>query len=163
MFRIDNEQQEEPSLESLDELNQRKTTEPVWNLVRLDGLKVLLVEDTPDARVYISRLLLRAGAHVLTASSAQEARQVLLHDEPDVIISDIAMPDEDGLSFLRKLRTEGGPSGARIPAMALTAFTARCRKRGARTTGPAVARVQPARARDRAARSRPRYRCRRRD
>jgi CheY-like chemotaxis protein len=98
-------------------------SEPVWNTVRLDGIKILLVEDTHDARVYISRILSRAGAQVLTAASAQEARQILLHDEPDVIVSDIAMPDEDGLSFIRKLRADGGLTGAQIPAMALTAFT----------------------------------------
>lgn len=97
--------------------------EPVWNLVRLDGIKILLIEDTADARVYISRLFMRAGAEVMTAASAQEARQILLHAEPDVIVSDIAMPDEDGLSFMRKLRADGGMTGARVPAMALTAFT----------------------------------------
>ena len=100
-----------------------QTTEPVWNIVRLDGIKILLVEDTPDARVYISRIFVRAGAQVISASSAQEARQILLHEEPDVIVSDIAMPDEDGLSFIRKLRAEGSSSGQSIPAMALTAFT----------------------------------------
>ena len=98
-------------------------SEPVWNLVRLDGIKILLVEDTPDARVYISRLFHRAGAQVLTAASAQEARKILLHEEPDVIVSDIAMPDEDGLSFIRRLRAEGSLTGSHIPAMALTAFT----------------------------------------
>ena len=97
--------------------------ETVWNTVRLDGIKVLLVEDTPDARVYLSRIFARAGAQVLTASSALEARQILLHEEPDVIVSDIAMPDEDGLSFIRRLRAEGSLTGQNIPAMALTAFT----------------------------------------
>lgn len=99
-------------------------TEPAWNQVRLDGIKILLVEDTPDARVYISRIFQRAGAEVFSASSAQEARQILLHSEPDVIVSDIAMPDEDGLMFIRKLRSGGhGLAGLKIPAMALTAFT----------------------------------------
>ena len=113
---LENEQLDEPSTEEV-------PNEAVWNIVRLDGIKILLVEDTPDARVYISRLLMRAGAEVLTAGSVQEARQILLHDEPDVIVSDIAMPDEDGLSFIRRLRSEGSLSGAKIPAMALTAFT----------------------------------------
>ncbi len=98
-------------------------SDPVWKAVRLDGIKVLLVEDTPDARIYISRLFMRAGAQVLTASSALEARKILLHEEPDVIVSDIAMPDEDGLSFIRRLRAEGSLTGQNIPAMALTAFT----------------------------------------
>lgn len=105
------------------ESSEETKSEPVWNIVRLDGIKILLVEDTADARVYISRIFSRAGANVITASSAQEARQILLHDEPDVIVSDIAMPDEDGLSFIRKLRSEGGLTGSQIPAMALTAFT----------------------------------------
>ena len=98
-------------------------SEPVWNIVRLDGIKILLVEDTPDARVYISRIFTRAGAQVLTAASAHDARKILLHEEPDVIVSDIAMPDEDGLSFIRRLRAEGSLTGQNIPAMALTAFT----------------------------------------
>jgi CheY-like chemotaxis protein len=118
---------EKKHLESASELNSESevlsASEPVWNLVRLDGIKILLVEDTPDARVYISRIFHRAGAQVLSASSAQEARQILLHEEPDVIVSDIAMPDEDGLSFIRKLRADGGMSCQNIPAMALTAFT----------------------------------------
>jgi CheY-like chemotaxis protein len=97
--------------------------ESAWDQVRLDGVKILLIEDTQDARVYISRIFSRAGAQVLAASSAQEARQILTHDEPDVIVSDIAMPDEDGLSFMRKLRAEEAWSGSQIPAMALTAFT----------------------------------------
>ncbi len=117
-----NETPEELSPESLD-LRKSKKAEAVWHLVRLDGIKILLVEDTPDARIYISRMFMRAGAVVLTASSVQEARQILLHDEPDVIVSDIAMPEEDGLSFMRKLRASGGLTGAKIPAMALTAFT----------------------------------------
>ena len=95
-----------------------------WKLVRLDGIKILLVEDMDDARVYISRIFNRAGAQVIMAASAQEARQFLLHEEPDVIVSDIAMPDEDGLSFIRKLRNESGASSQKnIPALALTAFT----------------------------------------
>lgn len=122
---VDSEQLEETQSEApLDEsVELKQKTEAVWNLVRLDGIKILLVEDTPDARIYISRMFMRAGAEVLTAASVQEARQILMHDEPDVIVSDIAMPDEDGLSFMRKLRAEGGLTGAQIPAMALTAFT----------------------------------------
>ncbi len=114
---------EVPSEMRVDERISESKTEAVWNQVRLDGIKILLVEDTPDARVYIGRIFSRAGAQVLTAASAQEARQILLHDEPDVIVSDIAMPDEDGLSFIRKLRADGGFGGSQIPAMALTAFT----------------------------------------
>lgn len=130
MFKVDDrksDQQHEDAAsvsvdESIDDSSERRA-QPVWNLIRLDGIKILLIEDTPDARVYISRLFMRAGAHVLSASSAQEARQILLSEEPDVIVSDIAMPDEDGLSFMRKLRLEGGEQGAKVPAMALTAFT----------------------------------------
>ena len=112
------QQQENDSAGVPDELNQ-----PVWNLIRLDGIKVLLVEDVPDARALIGRILVRSGATVLGAESAQEARNVLSMNRPDVIVSDIAMPDEDGLAFLRKLRAEHAVTGERIPAIALTAFT----------------------------------------
>ncbi|MES2856671.1 MAG: response regulator [Bdellovibrionota bacterium] len=103
--------------------------QPVWDLIRLDGVKILLVEDVPDARAVIGRILVRSGASVISAESADEARNILASSRPDVIVSDIAMPDEDGLSFLRSLRALDEVTGDHIPAVALTAFTDEMSKR----------------------------------
>lgn len=89
---------------------------------RLDGLKIIVVEDTPDARRLIGRYLTNAGANVFTAASAKEARGLLKHFQPDAIVSDIGMPDEDGISFIQELRESEKSSGKHIPAVALTAY-----------------------------------------
>ena len=90
--------------------------------LRIDGLTILVVEDTADARDLIRRFLTGAGAQVHTAKSADEARKVLTEVRPDAIISDIGMPNEDGISFLEKLRESEKKTGKHIPAIALTAF-----------------------------------------
>jgi CheY-like chemotaxis protein len=90
-------------------------------LTDLSGLKVLFVDDEPDARALVKRLLEECGAEVTTASSALQALDLLAGFKPELVISDIGMPDIDGYEFLRKLRTRSDPS-ARIPAIALTAF-----------------------------------------
>jgi PAS domain S-box-containing protein len=87
----------------------------------LTGLKVLVVDDEPDARSLIQRLLQDCHASVLTAGSAEEAVQVLLRDTPDVLVSDIGMPGEDGYTLIRRIRLMTG-SNALIPAIALTAY-----------------------------------------
>ena len=85
---------------------------------RLDGLRVLVVDDEADARALVQEILRQHGAEVYLAQSAAEARSALSHTKPDVIVSDIGMPDEDGYSFIRRVRSEGG----RMPAIALTAY-----------------------------------------
>ncbi len=90
--------------------------------LRLDSLIILVVEDGVDARDLIRRFLVTAGANVHTASSAIEARKALESIHPDAIISDIGMPDEDGISFLQRLREQEKKTGKHIPAIALTAF-----------------------------------------
>jgi CheY-like chemotaxis protein len=90
-------------------------------LVRLDGVRVFLVDDEADARRILAMLLERVGAVVTTASNAAEALQLLPRNPSQVLISDIGMPDEDGLSLIRKLRQLGyGPKD--LPAIALTAY-----------------------------------------
>jgi CheY-like chemotaxis protein len=86
--------------------------------VRLNGLSVLVVDDELDARSLLHEILREHGAEVSIASSAAEARSALAVMKPDVIISDIGMPDEDGYAFIRRLRAEG----ERVPAIALTAY-----------------------------------------
>jgi PAS domain S-box-containing protein len=88
---------------------------------RLHGLRVLLVDDDDDAREPLAEVLREAGADVSTASSAAEAMTSLHAQTPNLLISDIGMPIEDGYSFLRRVRALAPPSGD-LPAIALTAY-----------------------------------------
>ena len=94
-------------------------------LPSLTGLRILVVDDTPDACELVAALLQRAGAIVQMAGSAAEARTCLVASVPNLIISDIGMPGEDGYTFLRKLRASGDGQGplANLCAVALTAYT----------------------------------------
>jgi signal transduction histidine kinase/ActR/RegA family two-component response regulator len=88
----------------------------------LTGLKVLVVEDEPDARDLARRVLIECHANVVTASTASEAITAVETEKPDVIVSDIGMPDVDGYELLRRIRALGPERGGRAPAIALTAF-----------------------------------------
>ena len=88
----------------------------------LDGLRVLVVDDEPDARELINRILSRYGAAVETAGSGAEALQSIVVRRPHVLIMDIGMPDEDGYSVIRKVRQLSPEAGGNVPAIALTAF-----------------------------------------
>jgi signal transduction histidine kinase/ActR/RegA family two-component response regulator len=87
----------------------------------LTGVRVLVVDDEPDARSLIQRLLQDCHAIVVTAGTAEEAVQMLLSNTPDVLVSDIGMPGEDGYTLIRRIRSLTQPSGV-IPAIALTAY-----------------------------------------
>ena len=89
---------------------------------RLDGLRVLVVDDEDDARNLIAAVLQGRGAQVLMAASAAEAVTALQADRPDVVLSDISMRDEDGYDLIRKVRALPPESGGRTPAAALTAY-----------------------------------------
>ena len=88
----------------------------------LDGLRVLLVDDEPEAREVISTVITRTGAEVKACTSAQDALVKLMEWKPDVILSDIAMPDEDGYSFIGRVRSLPHDKGGDTPAAALTAY-----------------------------------------
>ncbi len=89
--------------------------------VDLQGLKVLVVDDEPDARALVQRLLQDCQAIVATASSADEALHFLDTTMPDVIVSDVGMPGTDGYSLMRRIRARDD-AGAAVPAIALTAY-----------------------------------------
>jgi PAS domain S-box-containing protein len=93
--------------------------------VRLDGVHVLLVEDDDDSRKLLGTMLKRYGAKVTATKSAAEALRVFTGQLPDVIISDIGMPDEDGYELIRKLRALPVEQGALTPAIALTGYASR--------------------------------------
>jgi CheY-like chemotaxis protein len=88
---------------------------------KLDGVRVLIIDDEADALELIRRVLEHQGALVSTARSGEEALQRLETETPDVLISDIGMPGMDGYQFLRRMRA-AEPKGQRTPALALTAF-----------------------------------------
>ncbi len=88
----------------------------------LSGIKVLVVDDEPDARELIARVLADCGAEVFSANTANDALLLAEEQRPDVLISDIGMPDVDGFDLLRRVRALGSARGGRIPAIALTAF-----------------------------------------
>jgi len=92
-------------------------------LPRLDGLRVLVVDDHDDARELIRTVLDQCGADVAVAGSADEALQALERRRVDVLISDLAMPGADGFELIRRVRArEQGAGGATLPAVALTAY-----------------------------------------
>jgi signal transduction histidine kinase/ActR/RegA family two-component response regulator len=89
--------------------------------VDLQGVKVLVVDDEPDARALVERLLCDCHASVVTAASADEALQVLVQESPQVLVSDIGMPGTDGYALARRIRALDS-AAASIPAIALTAY-----------------------------------------
>jgi CheY-like chemotaxis protein/nitrogen-specific signal transduction histidine kinase len=90
--------------------------------VDIAGIKVLIVDDEPDARDIIERMLVECEAEVMTAASAAEGVEKVKSLRPDLILSDIGMPGEDGYDFIRRVRRLPASEGGRTPAGALTAF-----------------------------------------
>jgi PAS domain S-box-containing protein len=88
----------------------------------LDQVKILVVDDEPDSRALLMRLLNQCKAEVRAAASAEEGLQILSEFRPDVLISDIGMPGKDGYQFIREVRRLDASSGGKVPAIALTAF-----------------------------------------
>lgn len=95
--------------------------EKAGSLPTLKGLRVLLVDDEADARDLVVAALGGSGAEVTAVGSVREALEALDRCRPDVIVSDISMPDEDGYSLIRRVRERLPEQGGMIPAMALTA------------------------------------------
>jgi hypothetical protein len=80
------------------------------------------VDDEPDTRQVISAVISKSGAEVKTCASVPEALETLKLWKPDILMSDIGMPDEDGYSLIQKVRSLSVESGGLIPAAALTAY-----------------------------------------
>jgi signal transduction histidine kinase/ActR/RegA family two-component response regulator len=90
--------------------------------VSLEGITVLVVDDEPDARELVRSVLSEAAADVLMAASASEGFALVKARRPDVIVSDIGMPERDGYELIRDVRGLPSSGGGRTPAIALTAF-----------------------------------------
>lgn len=90
--------------------------------VDIAGVHVLVVDDEPDARVLIRRLLEDCNAKVTTAASADEALELLTEHSPDLIVSDVGMPVVDGYTLIQRIRALPSTAGGKTPAIALTAY-----------------------------------------
>ncbi|HEY9612959.1 response regulator [Allocoleopsis sp.] len=118
------------SLEQQQDEVSRYTTAQVSSLPSsLDGLQVLIVDDEGDAREFITAVLESHGIHVTAVATAAEALATLEGFCPDVLVSDIRMPDDDGYSLIRKIRQLESEKGWHIPAAALTAYLAEDREK----------------------------------
>jgi PAS domain S-box-containing protein len=100
----------------------RPSATPSDQTSRLRKFRVLVVEDDADARALISRILTDAGAQVSEVSTAEEAMEQIKANVPDLLVSDIGMPQLDGYQLMRNVRA-AGYDAQRLPAIALTAFS----------------------------------------
>jgi CheY-like chemotaxis protein len=88
----------------------------------LDGVSLVVVDDEVDARDALVGLLERYGAFVRPAASVAEAMEVLAKSLPDVLISDLGMPGEDGYELIRRVRLLPAEAGGHLPALAVSAY-----------------------------------------
>ena len=88
----------------------------------LAGVRLVVVDDEEEARKIVTTILVQAGAEVFTAASADEALAAVIRERPAAIVSDIGMPNKDGMDFLHDVRSLPEEQGGRTPAVALTAL-----------------------------------------
>jgi hypothetical protein len=99
--------------------------EPQNHTSALAGLRVLLVDDETDGREMVAAMLENSGVQVKAAASASEALQTIAEWKPDVLVSDIGMPADDGYALIRKVRALPPEQGGKVPAAALTGYASR--------------------------------------
>lgn len=116
---------EPPMMAEVVETRTEKPDAPAGHLEQLHGVRVLIVEDDADSRNVLELLLKKLGALVEAVPSAREAVDRVVQRRPDVLVSDIGMPDEDGYSLIRRLRQMPADAGHKLPAIALTAYARR--------------------------------------
>ena|SRR5262245_54791734 len=98
---------------------------------RLRGIRVVLVEDHDDSRELLALMLEQCGAEVVSAPTARRGLQAVLDNRPDVVVSDLGMPGEDGYWLIREVQTQVGA----LPAVAVTGFSGRYHPAQARAAG----------------------------
>lgn len=109
-------------LEAPEDVPRQFARPPAVRAVSLAGIRVLVVDDEVDAQRLVARILEEHGASVVTAGSVEEALAALRRQRPDVLLSDIGMPEVDGYSFLKRVRELPLEEGGAVQAVALTAF-----------------------------------------
>jgi PAS domain S-box-containing protein len=107
--------------DALDHERRRESREATDVGVELAAIRLLVVEDEADTLEFLRRLLTTHGATVLTAANAGEALSLIRDEKPDLLISDIGLPEVDGYDLIQRIRREISP-GRDIPAIALTAY-----------------------------------------
>jgi len=101
--------------------------------LNLSGLQILVVDDDPDSRDFVAFVLEEAGASVVSFSSAIEALKIISQVKPDILVSDIGMPEMDGYMLIREMRTRVDTEA--IPALALTAYAGEIDQQQAKNAG----------------------------
>lgn len=101
----------------------------------LEGIRLLVVDDNADTREFLAFLLEQQGAIVTIAASASEALTAIMESKPDLLLSDLGMPDVDGYTLIRKLRAMPADLGGQIPAIALSAYAAETTQKQVFTAG----------------------------
>jgi PAS domain S-box-containing protein len=109
----------------------------------LKDLRILYVEDDVDSREALANALLLYGAEVRSAATVNEALAVLGVWKPDIVLSDLGLPDEDGFDLIRKIRKQGSTQGGAVPAIALTGYAGRNEHDQALTAGYQTCLVKP--------------------
>jgi CheY-like chemotaxis protein len=89
---------------------------------RLTNLTIVVVEDHDDARTYLGLFLDRLGANVVVARNGFEGIEAIKNNRPNLVVSDIDMPEMDGFELLREIRALGPDAGGNVPVIAMTAF-----------------------------------------
>ena len=110
---------------------------------RLDGLSVLVVDDDPDVRDALSGVLERCGAKVRAAGAVGEAMNALRAAVPDVLVSDLGMPGDDGYELMRQVRMLPSDAGGALPALAVSAYARESDRRKALAAGFRVHLAKP--------------------
>jgi CheY-like chemotaxis protein len=95
---------------------------PAAASLSLQGVSVLITDDDPDSCELIAVVLEQSGARVTTVASAQAALSALIQAPPDLLISDIGMPEMDGYMLIQQVRALPADRGGKVPAIALTAY-----------------------------------------
>mgnify|MGYP002777096542 CR=1 FL=1 len=121
-FAIAEAELDSTALSQASTLNPQIATTAITLPQSLDGLRVLIVDDEADARDFITAVLEAYGIRVTAVATAAAALQSLEEFHPDVLVSDVRMPYEDGYSLIRKVRELEAQQGGHIPAAALTAY-----------------------------------------
>jgi CheY-like chemotaxis protein len=111
-----------PAAQAMQFSQASRQDKPQNHISSLEGLRVLLVDDETDSREMVTVMLEIVGVQVKAAESAKEALQTFAEWKPDILVSDIGMPAEDGYSLIRKVRSLPPEQGGNVPAAALTGY-----------------------------------------
>ncbi|MBE9007300.1 response regulator [Fortiea sp. LEGE XX443] len=122
-----------PIITTVPQINQNKTLSK--KSLNLRGVRVLVIEDEQDTRELLVFIIQQYGAEVTATPSAIEALKVFPQSQPDIIVCDIAMPEMDGYTFIRQVRTWTQEQGGQIPAIALTAYAGESNRKQALAAG----------------------------